>query len=120
MNRDYVWVAIAVALVLVFLLKRRGGVGLDEAKAALDSGAVLIDVRSVQEFSSGSVRGAINIPLDRVVAEVGKRFPNKETVLLCHCASGMRSGSAVSQLKAAGYANAQNVGSYGRASKLAK
>lgn len=120
MNRDYVWLALFVALALVFLLKRRRGVGLDEARSALGSGAVLIDVRSAQEFSSGNVPGAINIPLDRVVGEVGKRFPNKETVLLCHCASGMRSGSAVSQLKAAGYANALNVGSFGRASKLAE
>lgn len=119
MSKDWLIFGLLLGAVLVFaLLKRRGHVGVEEALAALANGAVLIDVRSQQEFLGGSVKGALNIPLDQVVSGVSKRFPDKETVLLCHCASGMRSGSAVSQLKAAGYVNARNVGSYGQAAKL--
>lgn len=119
MSKDWLVIGLLVVAVLIFtLMKRRGQVGVDDARAALAGGAVLIDVRSEQEYLGGAVRGAVNIPLDRVVSEVGKRFPDKETVLLCHCASGMRSGRAVAQLKAAGYVNASNVGSYAQAAKL--
>lgn len=115
---DTIWIALVIGVALMFLLKRSGQVGLEEAKAQLAQGAKIIDVRSQQEYLGGSVRGSVNIPLDGVVAGVEKRFPDKGTVLLCHCASGMRSGNAVRLLRAAGYAKASNLGSYGRAAKL--
>lgn len=115
---DYWWVAGLFIVVVFFLLKRGGQISLDEAKSALGDGAVIVDVRTEQEYLSGALRGAVNIPLNRVVSGVGDKYPDKETVLLCHCASGVRSGAAARQLKAAGYKNAHNLGGYGRASKV--
>jgi phage shock protein E len=64
-------------------------------------GAKIIDVRSPQEFKSGHVKGSINIPLDRIRAEVPALKKAGKPVVLC-CASGMRSGNATSILTEAG------------------
>lgn len=64
-------------------------------------GAVIIDVRSPAEFKGGHVQGAVNIPLQSLQASMSK-VPINKTIITC-CASGMRSGSAKSILKAAGY-----------------
>lgn len=115
---DYLWILLLALLAAVFLLKRRGQISLEEAKAELGKGAVVLDVRSPQEFAGGSLPGAVNIPLNGISRAVAQRFPDKGTVLLCHCASGTRSAAAVSQLRAAGYPNAHNLGGYGRAAKV--
>ncbi len=116
--RDYLWVGVVLMFVVFTLMKRRGQISIEEAKLALGKGAVILDVRSSGEYAGGAIPGAVNIPLDQVVKGVSSKYPNKDTVLLCHCASGVRSASAVSQLKAAGYANAHNLGGYGRAAKV--
>lgn len=113
-------IAIALLLLVVGLMvfRNMNQYDLEAAQKDLREGAALIDVRSEGEYAGGNVPGAVNIPLDRIVAGVEKRFPDKSRTLLLHCASGARSGSAVSQLKAAGYENVHNVGSFSRASKL--
>ncbi|EDY80986.1 hypothetical protein VDG1235_603 [Verrucomicrobiia bacterium DG1235] len=118
MSNEFLFIVLIVGVGLMLILRRRGLVKLEDAKEALKSGAVLIDVRTQQEYLGGNVPGAINIPLDRVVTSVSKTYPDKGTVLLCYCASGMRSGSAVRMLKDAGYSGARNVGSHLRATKL--
>lgn len=115
---DYLLTAGVLLVVGFFLLKRGGQISSDEAAAALRKGAVILDVRSEREYLGSDVRGAVNIPLDRVVSGVGKAYPDKSTVLLVHCASGVRSGAAVRQLKTAGYENTHNLGGYGRAVTL--
>ena len=80
----------------------------------------MIDVRTAGEFSSGHLTNAINIPLDEIATAVPQRVKDKSQVLLLHCASGMRSGMAQKKLKALGYTNAFNLGSYGRAESILK
>ena len=70
-------------------------------KALLDSGAVIIDVRNPGEFASGAVPGSENIPLGSLTGKV-KQIKSLNTPVICVCASGMRSGAAKGQLKAAG------------------
>jgi len=60
----------------------------------------------------------MNIPLDDLETALPKRVPDKNQVLLLHCASGMRSGRAKSKLNGLGYMNAFNLGSYERAEKV--
>lgn len=114
---DYLWIVFVVVVAALLLLRRRGQISIEEARTYLDKGAVLLDVRSSQEFASGALEGAINVPLNGVTRGVSERYPDKDTVLLCHCASGARSAAAVSQLRAAGYVNARNLGGFGRAEK---
>lgn len=70
-------------------------------KQLLDQGAVIIDVRSPSEFKSGGIPGSENIPLGSIPSKI-KQIKSLEIPIICVCASGMRSGAASSQLKAAG------------------
>lgn len=59
---------------------------------ALNGGAYLVDVRTPAEFSAGSVKGAVNIPLDAISKHLGK-FAGKKSIVV-FCRSGNRSGQA--------------------------
>lgn len=67
----------------------------------LKDGAVIIDVRSPQEYAQGAIPGSENIPLGSIPSRI-KQIKSLEIPVICVCASGMRSGSAKAQLKAAG------------------
>jgi len=72
-------------------------------------GAVLLDVRTAEEYRGGHIDGSINLPLDRIhLAE--NIVKDKSTPLFVHCYSGSRSGQAVSYLKRMGYTNTTNIG----------
>ena len=75
------------------------------------NGAVVVDVRTKGEYAGGHVNGSLNIPLDQLKSNL-KKFKSKEQVIITCCASGMRSASAKSVLKSAGYSNVHNGGSW--------
>ena len=79
-------------------------------KALIHEGAVIIDVRSPQEFQSGHVRKSKNIPLNELDMKY-KTLKKNQPVIAC-CASGMRSGSAVSFLEAKGFIKVYNGGGW--------
>ena len=75
------------------------------------SDAVIIDVRTPEEFESGHVENSINIPLDKVPDSL-ERFRNlKGPVVLC-CRSGQRSEQALKWLREQGVGNLYNGGGY--------
>jgi rhodanese-related sulfurtransferase len=74
---------------------------------ALKQGATIIDVRSAGEFKAGSAPGAINYPHDSIASHAKKIKKMKQPIVLC-CASGMRSGMALTALKGAGIDTAIN------------
>lgn len=115
------WTTVAiflVVLVVFYLLKRAGQVSATEAQQHLKNGALVIDVRSSAEFTSGHLKNAMNVPLDEVDTLIPRRIKDKNQVILLHCQSGMRSGAAKKKLKAIGYLNAHNLGSYSRAAQI--
>lgn len=67
-------------------------------------GAVLLDVRTKEEYAQGHVPGSINIPLNRLAKEKIPRGP-----LFVYCLSGARSSQACNYLKKQGY-EAENIG----------
>ena len=73
-----------------------------EAREYLKRGALVVDVRTVEEFKTQSLTNVINIPLDEVKAKFPTVVTNKSDVVLLHCRSGRRSGIAVGQLPDAG------------------
>lgn len=83
------------------------GINAKVAEARKDPDAVVLDVRTREEFAQGHIEGAINIPLDEIERAV-PLYGNKH--LYVHCASGARSKEAVAQLKAAGVENVENIG----------
>jgi len=96
---------------LDLLKKLMGGPTVDYADL-VRQGATILDVRTPEEFARGHVRGAMNIPLDRLAKEA-KRIKAKGAVITC-CASGMRSASAAAQLRAMGFENVHNAGPWTR------
>lgn len=113
---DWIIPIIAVAVIATFLLlKRRSFVTEATAREHLANGALIIDVRSPEEFRSGKVPGAINIPLGEVRDKISARVKDKSQPLLVHCLSGGRSAIAKQQLKTMGYTKVFNLGSLTRA-----
>ncbi len=78
----------------------------DRAEAAwqwVDEGALLVDVRTPEEYAAGHLPGAVNIPLDQLpkrLEELGK--PGEQTIVV-YCRSGNRSGQALGWLNRQGY-----------------
>lgn len=73
------------------------------------AGAVLLDVRSPQEYREGHIPGSQNVPLQQL-DKVEEVTENKDTVLYVYCHSGARSRQTVSLLKHMGYTNVHNIG----------
>lgn|SRR5690554_7586482 len=70
-------------------------------KDLVSKGAIIIDVRTQGEFSSGHIKSSTNIPLQSLQSRLSKIKKDKP-VILC-CASGARSGAAKRMLAAKGY-----------------
>ena len=81
--------------------------GVQEYKNA--AGAVLLDVRSPQEYREGHIPGSQNVPLQQLdkIEEVAE---NKDIILYVYCHSGARSRQAVNLLNHMGYTNVHNIG----------
>ncbi len=114
------WIFLAVAIIGVLALKRLSFLSAEKARQFLREGALVVDVRNPGEFNTGHVPGAVNVPLGDLRTEAPKQFPDRDRILLLHCLSGARSGIAKGQLKALGYRNVYNLGSYGRAEQIAR
>lgn len=91
-------------------------VDMDEAKKMLAKGALLIDVRSQNEFAEESVPCAVNMPLEDLSEHVDKF---KQATCLLFCNSGTRSHIAWTKLKNQGIEQVFNVGNFNRAQQLA-
>ncbi|MFN3218781.1 MAG: rhodanese-like domain-containing protein [Acidimicrobiales bacterium] len=76
-------------------------------ESALTPGAQLIDVRQPDEFASGSLPGARNLPLGDLAARAGELDPSRRVVLLCR--SGARSGRAAEYLESIGFGDVVNL-----------
>lgn len=68
---------------------------------SIRNGALLLDVRTPEEFNSGSVEGAINIPLNMIPQQIAKLI-NKGKIIV-FCASGTRSEQAKMYLEQQGF-----------------
>lgn len=69
---------------------------------------VLVDVRTREEFASGHIAGAVNIPLDQISARLSE-FPTDKPIVL-YCRSGNRSDQAAAILNNAGYQGIYDLG----------
>ena len=81
-----------------------------QLKESIKNGAILVDVRTPGEFSSGSVKSAINIPLNQLSSQISKLKNKKEIIVFCK--SGGRSAQAKVILEQNGFNNVINGGSY--------
>lgn len=102
---------LAIGIIAVIILKRLlggGKVATSIVKQKLESGAMIVDVRTPDEFRDGAYPGAKNIPLSDLGSRLAEIPKDKPVVL--YCASGARSSSAARAMKQAGYADVINAG----------
>jgi len=87
----------------------------DSARQAwpmIEQGALLIDVRTPQEFTQGHIDGAINIPWEETSALVSAIGSDKQRSVVVYCRSGNRSGKAKVVLEKQGYTDIFNATGY--------
>jgi rhodanese-related sulfurtransferase len=80
-----------------------------EAHLLVEAGATLVDVRTPEEFASGHLPGAVNIPVD----ELPRRFRElgeKQKPVVVYCRSGARSSRAEGVLEENGFQHVHNLG----------
>lgn len=87
-----------------------GGSNTEALQQTIKDGAYLVDVRTPGEFATGSVKGAVNIPLDKLQAQLVK-FKNRKHIVV-FCRSGGRSAQAEAFLNKNGFTNVVNGGTW--------
>ena len=83
-----------------------------KAKALMDSesGYIIIDARTQEEYDEGHIPGAILIPEYEIADRAEKELPDKNQLILVYCRSGRRSKIAAEDLVKLGYTNVKEFG----------
>ena len=81
--------------------------GVEEYRAVPQ--AILLDVRTPEEYRGGHVPGSKNLPLQQI-EKITSIAEKKDTPLFVYCQSGARSRQAVSLLQRMGDVNVNNIG----------
>jgi rhodanese-related sulfurtransferase len=82
----------------------------EDIKNIIEEGALIVDVRTKEEYEQGHIPGSLNIPLDGIGKAMEWLQKDVPTVLVC--ASGSRSAHAVMVLKANGFEKVYNGGAW--------
>jgi len=106
--------AVAAALaVLVYELRERargaGAIGAHDAVRLMNQGALLLDVRSAEEFAAGHIRGARNVPAAQLAgsADSLKRYRDKPVIV--YCEQGVSALGAMRALTQQGFGQVVNL-----------
>lgn len=103
---------------MLSIFKKLFGAATDNAplKEVISNGAFLVDVRTPGEFAGGSVKGAVNIPLDKIQGQLAKFKGKKHIVVFCR--SGNRSSQAKRILEQNGFQNVIDGGTWQNVNQL--
>ncbi|WP_339512401.1 rhodanese-like domain-containing protein [Pseudomonas sp. RL_15y_Pfl2_60] len=74
--------------------------------------ALLIDVRTDEEFTAGTLQGAQHVEYQQIADKISQLQPDKTAPIVLFCKSGRRSGIAQDELIKLGYSNVINAGGY--------
>jgi len=105
-------VVVASAIGFWFWLRAGTTPGAD-ARALVKDGALLVDVRTPEEYSAGHIDGAVNIPVAELEARLGE-LGEKQRSVVVYCRSGARSARARTLLEARGFTSVVNLGAMSR------
>ena len=97
---------------MIDFIKKLFGFGASVNYAELiANGAMILDVRTKNEFSEGHIKGSINIPVEQLGNNLNKLKDKTRHIITC-CASGARSSYAKRILLSNGYINVYNGGGW--------
>jgi len=83
----------------------------------MNDGAILIDVRTAQEYAEGHLNDSINLTVDTIGVNIEKMVTDKNTKIIVYCRSGNRSATALETLNNLGYKNVYDLGAMSNCSK---
>lgn len=111
MDQQQVLVIVAIVAVAAIVITRvmRSKKRRELIREKLAGNPKIVDVRTPGEFGTGHYPGAVNLPLDKLPKRM-KELGSKDSSIIVYCATGSRSGVAVSRLKAAGFKDVLNAG----------
>jgi rhodanese-related sulfurtransferase len=115
------WIAYAagfIGLITYMRMRRAGQVSKQAAAAYIKQGAIIVDVRSPDEYNRGHLSQAFNMPVNEINSLLPGKVQDKNRVILVHCQSGMRGKKAILNLTGIGYTQVFSLGSYERAFKI--
>lgn len=76
----------------------------EDAKQLIDDGTVqVVDVRTADEYASGHIEGAVNIPVDSIGSTQPSQLSDLDAPVLVYCRTGVRSKQAATALVNLGY-----------------
>ena len=67
---------------------------IEELKEKVSQGAMLLDVRSRQEYQEVHLQGAVNVPDFELINRIQKEIPKKNQLIIIYCQYGGRSRNA--------------------------
>ena len=82
---------------------------IEELKNKVSQGAILLDVRSNQEYKEGHLQGAINIPDFEIAKRIQREITKKNQSIVVYCQYGGRSKNVINIMKKMGYTNLYNL-----------
>jgi phage shock protein E len=81
-----------------------------EARALVQRGARLLDVRTPEEFAAGHMPGALNVPVDVVAARAPSELAPLDAPVVVYCRTGRRSARATELLQSLGFTQVHDLG----------
>lgn len=84
-------------------------ISFDSLQQMIKDGAILVDVRSIQEYNEGHLKGAIHLADYEIPPKHGNILLNKNAIIIVYCQNGGRSKKAYKKLKKLGYQNVYNL-----------
>jgi len=84
-------------------------INMEQLKKRSEQGAILLDVRSPQEYREGHLQGSVLIPEYELRIKAEKILKDKQQTIIAYCSSGTRSKKAQRILKQMGYTKVYNL-----------
>ena len=81
----------------------------DALLASPPAGALILDVRTADEYAAGHVPGAVNVPYDQVAARLTELGDDPTRPVVVYCESGRRAGRAESVILEAGFTDVRHL-----------
>ncbi|MCG9731203.1 rhodanese-like domain-containing protein, partial [Shewanella sp. Isolate13] len=104
--KTMVWLlGLSVLLMMFSTLASAADQDANVAWQKIEAGALVVDVRTPEEFAQGHLPNAINIPYEQINAAFSNKQIAKDRSVVVYCRSGNRSGIANQMLVREGYTN---------------
>ena len=113
-NIILIMIALVSGGMLIWPLLRRGTGGpwvntLEATQLINRSDALIVDLRSAEDYAKGHILGAKNFPLADLERRAGELDKQKAKPLILHCGDGNRAGGAVAVLRKKGFDSVHNL-----------